>query len=182
MAALAGRSQRLTAFSRVQFNVNWQWPAIRMQYERLLERSRLPPERIFAEHMQTIADMDLLVTAVRRLLRTAEFARQIRSGHQEQLKQALSIFNSKWGNLTAVRNALEHVDNMTIGFPLPVVGFPAPRLGGGNFTFAWPGGGNLDLGKLYADAQRIVRAIVSVIQSAEADPGKAVTPSAPEMA
>ena len=37
-----------------------------MQYERLTERSRLPPERTFYEHMQTVADMDFLVTSVRR--------------------------------------------------------------------------------------------------------------------
>lgn len=32
--------------SRVRFNLNWQWPAISMQYERLMERSRLPMERL----------------------------------------------------------------------------------------------------------------------------------------
>ncbi len=87
-----------------------------MQYERLTERSRLPPERTFYEHMQTVADMDFLVTSVRRLLRTAELGRRIPSEHQPQLKLSLKIFNSRWGNLTAVRDALEHSDTAAM-FP-----------------------------------------------------------------
>jgi hypothetical protein len=42
----------------VGFNVNWQWPAINMQYERLMARARLAPERMLYEHMNTVADMD----------------------------------------------------------------------------------------------------------------------------
>jgi len=151
--------------SRVRFNVNWQWPAIEMQYERLIERSRLPPERMFAEHMLMVADMDFLVTSVRRLLRTAAAARKVASEQQPQLKLALGTFNSRWGNLTKVRDALEHSDTAA-DFPLPAVGIPASGQGDGEFTFMWSGG-NLDLGKLYADACSIVRAIVSVIDSAE---------------
>jgi len=60
-----------------------------MQYERLVERSRLPNGRLLAEHMETVADMDFLVTSVRRLLRTAELARQIPSERQRQLRLAL---------------------------------------------------------------------------------------------
>lgn len=152
--------------SQVRFHLNWQWPAIRMQYERLVERSR-DPERMFAEHMQMVADMDFLVTSVRRLLRTAQLARQIRSEHQEQLRLALKIFNSKWGNLTAVRDAMEHSDTAKM-FPAPAIGIPTSGNGDGEFTFMWPGG-NLNLGKLYKDAQSIATAIVSIIEPVEAE-------------
>lgn len=152
--------------SQVRFNLNWQWPAISMQYERLMERSRLPMERLAFEHMRTVADMDFLVTAVRRLLRTAGLARQIPSTHQEQLDRALRIFHSKWGNLTAVRNALEHSDT-TGDFPVPAIGIPTSGQGDGEFTFMWSGG-NIDLGKLYANAQSVAQAIAAVLESAEA--------------
>ena len=138
-----------------------------MQYERLMERSQLPMDRMLAEHMRTVADMDFLVTAVRRLLRTAQLARQIRSDHQEQLRQALKIFNSKWGNLTKVRDAMEHSDTAA-DFPVPVIGISTSGQGDGEFTFMWPGG-NLDLGKLYKDAQSVVKAIVSIIEPVEAE-------------
>ena len=133
-----------------------------MQYERLIERSR-QPERMFAEHMQMVADMDFLVTAVRRLLRTAELARQIPSEHQSQLKLALKVFNSRWGNLKAVRDAMEHFDTTEAVFPVAAVGIPASGNGDGEFTFMWPGG-NLDLGKLYEDARSIAKAVVSIIE------------------
>jgi hypothetical protein len=138
-----------------------------MQYERLTERSRLPPEHMLFEHMQVVADMDFLVTAVRRLLRTAALARRIPSEHQPQLKLALKVFGSKWGNLTAVRDALEHSDT-TILFPLPVVGTTQHGQGAAEFTFAWPGG-NLDIGKMYEDARSILNAIVGVIEPIEAE-------------
>ncbi len=136
-----------------------------MQYERLAERARLPLERIPGQHMQTVADMDFLVTSVRRLLRTAQAARQIPSEHQPQLKLALKVFNSRWGNLTAVRDSLEHSDTAA-EFPVPVVVIPTSGNGDGEFTFMWPGS-NLNLGKLYEDARSIVRAIATVIEPAE---------------
>lgn len=145
-----------------------------MQYERLIERSRLPPERMFAEHMQMVADMDFLVTSVRRLLRTAEFARQIPSDHQRQLRQAINVFKSRWwANLKAIRDALEHSDTAMM-FPVPAVGIPVSGHGDGQFIFMWPGG-NLDLGKLFEDAQSVFRAILRVIEpiEAERDAGRA---------
>lgn len=138
-----------------------------MQYERLIERSRLPQERMLIEHMQMVADMDFLVTSVRRLLRTAELARRIPSEHQPQLKLAIKILNSRWGNLKAVRDALEHSDTAAT-FPVPAVGIPMSGHGDGKFTFMWPGG-NIDLGKLYEDAQSILKTIIRVIESLEAE-------------
>lgn len=148
--------------SEVQFHINWQWTAIRMQYERLQERSQLPPERMLIEHMKVVADMDFLVTSVRRLLRTAALARQIPSEHQQKLKLALKAFNSRWDNLKAVRDALEHSDTAAM-FPVPAVGIPDAGKGDGEFIFMWPGG-NLNLSKLYEDTQSIVKAIFSIIE------------------
>jgi hypothetical protein len=152
---------------RVRSNINWQWPAIEMQYERLGARLSLPPERLLAEHMRMVADMDLLVTSVRRLLRTAEFALRIPSDRRPQLKLSIKIFDSKWGMLTDVRNALEHSDGPEI-FPVPAIGLPTSGHSNGDFIFMWPGG-NLNLGKLYEDARSIARAIVSIIEPIEAE-------------
>jgi hypothetical protein len=158
---------------RVRFNINWQWPAIEMQYERLIARLSLPPERLLAEHMRMVADMDLFVTSVRRLLRTAQSALRIPSDCQPQLKLAVKIFDSRWGMLTDVRNALEHPDGPGM-FPVPAIGLPTSGRGNGDFIFMWPGG-NLNLGRLYEDARSITRAIVSIIEPIEAECDKPQT-------
>jgi hypothetical protein len=158
--------------SQVRFSINWQWPAIRMQYERLMERSHQSPEQMFYEHMNTVADMDFLVIMVRRFLRTAEQARRIPSERQPQLKLAIKIFYSHWGNLTDVRDALEHSDTATMS-PVPAISLPTLGDSAGQFVFMWPGG-NLDLGRLFEDAQSILKAILGVIEplEAERDAGK----------
>ncbi|HEY6315008.1 MAG TPA: hypothetical protein VIY52_29980 [Streptosporangiaceae bacterium] len=116
-----------------------------------------------------VGDMDFLVTAVRRFLRTAELAQQIPSEHQPQLEQALNVFNSRWwASLKEIRDALEHFDTTALAFPVPAVGIPASGNGDGEFTFMRPGG-NLDLGKLYEDARSIAKAILSVIEPLEAE-------------
>ena len=124
-------------------------------------------ERRLAEHMQMVADMDFLVIMVRRLLRTAELARGIPSVHQSKLKQAIKVFNSKSGKLEAIRNALEHADKAAM-LPLPAVGIPMSGHGDGHFIFMWPGG-NLDIGKLFEDAQTVFKAILRVIEPLEAE-------------
>jgi hypothetical protein len=135
-----------------------------MQYERLAERAHQPPERMLAEHMQTIGDMDFLVTAVRRLLRTADAAMQIPSEHHhEQLKLAVKAFESRWWpRLKEIRDALEHVETPVAGFPVPAVGIPMSGNGDGKFIFMGPTG-NLDLGKMYEAARAIAKAISSVV-------------------
>jgi hypothetical protein len=145
---------------KVRFHINWQWPAIKMQYERLMERANLPVNRMVYEHMLMVADMDFLVIMVRRFLRTAEQARQIPSNNQKQLKLAINVFNSHWKNTIKVRDALEHIERAGV-FPVPAASFPKAADGSAEFTFMWPGG-NLDLGKLFGDAQSIMRAIVKV--------------------
>ncbi len=153
--------------AQVQFHLNWQWPGITMQYQRLMDRSKQPMELRFAEHMKLIADMDFLATAIRRLLRTAELARQIPSERQEPLRLALCCFKSRWWpSLKAIRDALEHLD-MSGDFPAPAVAFPASG-DGGTFTFMGRHG-NLDLGKMYEDARSVAQAIARVIEPLEAE-------------
>jgi hypothetical protein len=154
--------------SQARFNVEWQWPAIKMQYERLMARSSLSPEEVMLyERVKTIADMDFLVIMVRRFLRTAEQARQIPSNSQSQLKLAIKVFYSRWGNLTDVRDALEHSDTAAM-LPIPMIGIPTLKNGVGEFVFMWPGG-NLDLGRLFEDAQSILKAILGIIEPLEAE-------------
>jgi hypothetical protein len=154
--------------SQVRFNINWQWPAIGMQYERLMARSSSTQEVMISEHGRTVADMDFLVIMVRRFLRTAEQARQIQSDYQPQLKLAIKVFYSRWGNLTEVRDALEHSDTTTM-LPVPAMSFPMQgSTSDRQFVFMWPGG-NLDLGKMFKDAQSILRAILGVIEPLEAE-------------
>jgi hypothetical protein len=136
-----------------------------MQYERLTARSSIPPERRFFEHMRTVADMDFLVIMMRRFLRTAEYGRQIPSGNQPQLKMAVKVFYSRWGNLADVRNALEHFDT-TLRFPVPAISTPSEG-GESQYIFMWPGG-NLDINKLFKDAQSIFEALRAVIVPLEA--------------
>jgi hypothetical protein len=139
-----------------------------MQYERLMARSGSAPEATLSEHGRTVADMDFLVIMVRRFLRTAEQARQIPSDCQSQLKLAIKIFYSRWGNLTDIRDALEHFDT-TAMFPVPAMSYPMQGSSSNRqFVFMWPGG-NLDLGKMFKDAQSILRAILEVIGPLEAE-------------
>jgi len=138
-----------------------------MQYERLIKRSRLPLDFTMNKRMETVADIDFLVIMVRRFLRTAEQARKIPSGHQRQLKLAMKIFDSRWGHLDGVRSALEHSDTAAM-LPVPMTSFSASDKDGGQFVFMWPGG-NLDLRKLYEDAQSILKAILRVIEPLEAE-------------
>jgi hypothetical protein len=153
----------------VRFHFNWQWPAIQMQYERLMERASQPQERMLVEHMRTVADMDFLVTAMRRFLRTAQVALQIRSKYHAQLKLALRIFESKWWtSLKEIRDALEHVETPAAGFPVPSVRIPSNENGAGEFILMGPHG-NLDMGKLYEDARSIAKAIASIIEQVEGE-------------
>jgi hypothetical protein len=136
-----------------------------MQYEHLM--ARRSPELMLNEHMKIVADMDFLVIMVRRFLRTAEQAAQIPSDCQSQLRLAIKVFRSRWGNLTDVRNALEHSDTAAM-LPVPAISFPVLEDSGGQFVFMWPGG-NLDLGSLFEDTQSILKAILKTIEPLEAE-------------
>jgi hypothetical protein len=119
--------------------------------------------------------VDFLVTAVRRLLRTAAAAEKIHSEEVDpklhaQLKLAVKVFDSKWGDrLKEIRDALEHVESLSSGFPVPMVGIPADGNGDGEFILMGPHG-NLNLTKVYEDARSIAKAIASIVEPAESGP------------
>ena len=84
--------------AQIRYGVNWQWTAVKMQYERLMARKPMQPgdlvEVAALEHMQGVVDMDFLVTAVRRLLRVAEQARRSGCDTNADLKVPMKIFTS----------------------------------------------------------------------------------------
>jgi hypothetical protein len=48
-------------------------------------------------------------------------------------------------------------------FPVPAASFPPAEHSSGQFVFMWPGG-NVDLGKLYEDAQSLLKAILKLVE------------------
>jgi hypothetical protein len=147
----------------IRYNANWQGTAITMQYERLAASMHIDPESLITEalksHMRAVADLDFLITSVRRLLRVAEQARSMRLDPKKELKLAIRIFNSRWQpQLVNIRNALEHIDGPGMRF--------FPILGGGAIAFVYPGG-QVDAGKLYIAAMKLHKAICGVIEPLE---------------
>jgi hypothetical protein len=123
---------------------------------------------MLSEHGRTVADMDFFVIMLRRFLRTAEQARQIPSDCQSQLKLPIRLFYSRWGNLTDIRDALERFDT-TAMFSVPAMSYSMHgSRNNRQYVFMRPGG-NLDLGKMFKDAQSILRAILEVIEPLEAE-------------
>ena len=147
----------------IRYNATRQGTAITMQYERLAANMHINPEDLAAEawtsHMRAVADLDFLVTSVRRLLRVAEQTRSFRLDPKNELKVNIKIFNSRWRpHLVKIRNALEHIDEPAMYF--------VPIRGGGAIAFAYPGG-EVDARKLYISAAKLHKAICSVIEPFE---------------
>jgi hypothetical protein len=148
---------------QIRYSVNWQGTAIKVQYERLAVNMHINPEIPVIEsaraHYQAIADLDFLITSIRRLLRVAEQARSYHLDPNKELKLAIKIFNSRWHpSLVNIRNALEHVDKPGTPF------FPAR--GGDTMAFVYPGG-QIDAGKLYTAAMNLHQAICKAIEPFE---------------
>ncbi len=98
----------------VRYGVNWQWTAVKMQYERLMTRSMALPddlaEQALREYTRGVIDMDFFVTAVGRFLRVADQAKRSGCDANGELKIAVKIFMSRWSHVIAARNSLEHFD------------------------------------------------------------------------
>jgi hypothetical protein len=146
--------------AQIRYDVNWQGTAVRMQYERLVAHLNLSLEDMAYAHLRGIVDMDFLVIAVRRLLRVAERARDIGCDVNGELKQAIKIFTSQWGQVIDVRNALEHIDHGRAGI--------VPVQGGGTLLFAWRGE-QVDVHKLFRAADNLCKTICRVIEPQEAN-------------
>jgi hypothetical protein len=155
-------AMRLKA-AHIRYGVNRQGTAIRMQYERLVAAMDIDPEvdvhEVLKVHMRAVADLDFLITSVRRLMRVAQQAKSFGFDSKKELKLAIKVFDSRWQpHLVGIRNILEHVD----GPGSPVV----PVRGGGVIAFAYPGG-QVDAGKLYIASMKLCEAICHAIEPFE---------------
>lgn len=105
--------------------------------------------------MRAVADLDFLVTSVRRLLRVADQTRSFGLDPRRELRREIKIFNSRWRPcLVDIRNALENVDEPGTYF--------VPFRGGGTIAFAYPGG-QIDAGKLCISAIKLHNSICQII-------------------
>lgn len=146
----------------IRFNADWQWRAVTLQHERLMAIPEPRPGTLVEDalrgHLQGITDMDFFITAIRRLLRVADLTRRSGCDTGGELKLALKLFNSQWGHVIRVRDALEHFDDWERR-----EGVPTPASGGGNYMFMWAGG-NVDAQKLFESAEKLCRALYNVIE------------------
>lgn len=151
--------------AQIRYGVNWQWTAVKMQYERLMARKPMQPgdlvEAAVSEPMRGVVDMDFLVTAVRRLLRVAEQARRSGCDTNTDLKVPIRIFNSRWSHVVDVRNTLEHVDGP--GVPIVPMQSSDPD---SRWLFLTPGN-RLNVQDLFEDAAKLCKAICKVIEPYE---------------
>ena len=151
--------------AQIRYGVNWQWTAIKIQYERLMARKPMQPGdqvgEAALEHMRGVVDMDFLVTAVRRLLRVAEQARRSGCDTNADLRLPMRLFSSRWSHVIDVRNTLEHVDSS--GLPIVPMQSSSPD---GRWLFLTPGS-NLNVQDLFEDTVKLCRAIYRVIEPYE---------------
>jgi hypothetical protein len=151
--------------AQIRYGVNWQWTAVKMQYERLMARRLMQPgdlaETAAPEPMRGVVDMDFLVTAVRRLLRVAEQAKRSGCDTNADLKVSIRIFNSRWSHVVDVRNTLEHVDGP--GVPIVPMQSSEPD---SRWLFLTPGN-RLNIQDLFEDASKLCKAICKVIEPYE---------------
>jgi hypothetical protein len=153
----------------VRYAVTWQWTAVKMQYERLMTRSEMLAGPLTGDfpsvYMRGVIDMDLFVTAVRRLLRAAEQARGSGCDSSGVLKLPIRSFKSRWGHVITVRDALEHFDGQTAKDVALI-----PMHGGDGWKIVLQGR-PVDVQALFADAEALCKAIYAVIdQPAIQDP------------
>src|ERR1700683_1972128 len=150
-----------------RFGLNWQWTAIRLQYERLTSNVISPKDLIevsMRKHMTGVIDMDFLVIAVRRLLRIADHAKRSGCDVNGTLKPLIRDFESHWGHVIDARNSLEHVDEPRADRAL----FPSSS-SKGDWQFHLPGG-NIDVHELFKDAENLAKAISKIIEPYESQP------------
>lgn len=152
------------AAAAIRFNLNWQWTAIKMQYERLSNSILSPDDLVdvaMRKHMSGIVDMDFLVIAVRRLLRVAEQAKRSGCDANGTLKPVIKDFESHWGHIIDARNSLEHVDD-----PRPERVLLPMSSSNGDWQFHMPGN-SINMQELFNAAETITKTINKVIEPYE---------------
>jgi hypothetical protein len=120
-------------------------------------------EDTLRDQMYARADMDFLITAVRRLLRAAEHAKNSGCDINGELALPIRVFQSRWSQVTGVRDSLEHFDEWE---RRQLEGWVLPMRGGGNVAFLWRGG-NVDARELFKSAEKLYRVVCDVIASLE---------------
>lgn len=145
--------------AQIRYDINWQGTAVRMQYGRLVAHMNLPLEGRVLAHLCGVADLDFLVISVHRVFHVAKRARAFGCDADGQLKLAIKVFSSQWlPQLVEVRNALEHLDQESVGL------FPVQ--GGDTMSFAWRGG-QMDVHGLFKAADELIKTICRVIEPLE---------------
>jgi hypothetical protein len=159
----ARRSPHQAAAS-IRFNLNWQWTAIKLQYDRLVNNVMVPNDLIevsMRKHMNGVVDMDFFVIAVHRLIVVAEQAKNSGCDLNKELKPAIKDFKSRWGNIAAARNALEHIDDQR-----PERALLPTSSSSGDWQLGMPGN-SLKVHEIFRDAQILARTVSKVIEPYE---------------
>jgi hypothetical protein len=92
-------------------------------------------------------------------MRVADRARSFGCDSSGDLRQAIRVFHSRWGQpVTDLRNALEHLDQGGAGI--------VPVKGGGTMLFVWSGG-QMDVHDLFRAADDLCKAICRAIEPLE---------------
>ncbi len=97
----------------VRNRVDFQWIAIEMQHERMKTAFRPPAdlsEWMSAGQWRGLVDLDFFLTAVRRLDRTADLARD-GCDPAGALRQPVKLFKARTHGVTLIRDTLEHFDD-----------------------------------------------------------------------
>jgi hypothetical protein len=115
------------------------------------------------QQLHARADMDFLITAVRRLLRAAEHARDSGCDANGTLALPIRSFRSRWAHALKVRDALEHFDERE---RRRAEGPILPMRGGGDVVFLGPSG-NVSAGQLIRSAEELHETVSAAIRPIE---------------
>jgi hypothetical protein len=97
----------------VRNRVDFQCTAVETQHERMTAAFRLPAdlsEWLAAEPWRGLVDLDFFLTAVRRLDRAADLARDS-CDLAGALRQPVKLFKARTRGVTLIRHTLEHFDD-----------------------------------------------------------------------
>jgi len=148
----------------IRYETDWQWAAAKLQYDRLMSYSEVSAEVLLEDlarqQLHARADMDFLITAVRRLLRAAEHARDSGCDANGTLALPIRRFRSRWAHALKARDALEHFDEWE---RRRAEGPILPVRGGGDVVLLWPGG-NVSAGQLFRSAEELFKAVSDLIE------------------
>jgi hypothetical protein len=145
----------------VRNRADLQWIAIEVQHERMTTTFRSPAdlsERMSARHCRGLVDLDFFLTAVRRLERAANLARDSCDPAGE-LRQPVKLFRTRTHGVTRIRDTLEHFDDEDRRGRIDGLGVGT---GPDSWTITY-GDLHLDTAQLVTAARDVHRAIRAVV-------------------